>query len=117
VVPAAHGRVSAVHLDTPLDSAIVRSVERSVPPGPVVVEVRPAAFGPGYGFYTVDYWGVAWKLLVDGWRPGLQSGFLGVATNLSVPPGAHWPKVIVHLDPSTKSITRVQRILPAGRGV
>jgi hypothetical protein len=117
VVPAAQGRVSAVHLDTPLDSAIVRSVERSVPPGPVVVEVRPAAFGPGYGFYTVDYWGVAWKLLVDGWRPGLQSGFLGVATNLSVPPGARWPKVIVYLDPSTKSITRVERIFPAGRGV
>ncbi|MBF6556375.1 MAG: hypothetical protein IVW52_09415 [Acidimicrobiales bacterium] len=117
VVPAAHDRVSAVHLDTPLDSAIVRSVERSVPPGPVVVEVRPAAFGPGYGFYTVDYWGVAWKLLVDGWRPGLQSGFFGVATNLSVPPGARWPKVIVHIDPSTKSVTRVQRIVPAGRGV
>ncbi len=117
VVPAANSRVAAVHLDTPLDSAIVRSVERSVPPGPVIVEVRPAAFGPRYGYYPVDYLGVAWKLLVDGWRPGLQSGFLGVATNLSVPPGSRWPKVIVHLDPSTKSITRVQRIAPAGRGV
>jgi hypothetical protein len=111
-VPAARGRVAVVQLDRPLDDAIARSVERSLPPGPVIVQIQPAAFDSSHGYYIADSWGVAWKLLVDGWRPGLQSGFSGLATNLSVPPGAHWPKVIIRLDPATKTITRVQRVAP-----
>jgi hypothetical protein len=113
-VPAALGRVAAVQRDRPLDDAIARSVEHSLLPGPVIVKIQPSTFGPSHGDYVVDYWGVAWELLADGWQPGLQSGFMGTATNLSLPPGAHWPTVIVHVDPSTKAITGVQRLAPIG---
>jgi hypothetical protein len=110
--PAAHQRVATVRTDLSLDSAIVRSVERSVARGPVIVEVRPPAFGPSHGFYTIDYWGIGWELVADGWRPALPPGNLAEAIKLSVPPGAHWPKVIIHVDPSTRAITRVQRVAP-----
>ena len=116
LVPAAHGQAAETRSDSPLDNAIARSVEHSVPPGPVVVVVQPASFGPRYGYDNIDYWGVALRLLEDGWQPGLQDSFFGPATHLSVPPGARWPKVIVHVDPSTKTVIGVYRAGPIGPG-
>jgi hypothetical protein len=104
--------VAAVHEDSGLDSAIVASVERSVPKGPVVVRVVPSVFGARYGYYNIDYWGVAFELLTGGWHPGLTEGFFGVATHLTVPPGARWPVVTVHVDPATRSVVSVRRTSP-----
>jgi hypothetical protein len=112
MVPSAEGRVAAVHEDSGLDSAIVASVERSVPKGPVVVRVVPSVFGARYGYYNIDYWGVAFELLTGGWHPGLTEGFFGVATHLTVPPGARWPVVTVHVDPATRSVVSVRRTSP-----
>jgi hypothetical protein len=113
LVPAAHNRVADIRLDAPLDSAIARSVENSVAPGPVAIRVRPpASFGPAGGGYVVDYWGMAFILLARGWQPGLTSGFFGVATHLSVPPGSRWPLVTVTVHPSDKAITGVT-VVPA----
>jgi len=109
LVPSAHNRSWAVQQDRPLDDAIARSVERSVPRGPVVVNVRPTTFGPAHGYYNIDYWGVAFDLLTAGWQPGLSFGFYGTATNLSVPPATNWPEVTVTVDPSDKAITSVRR--------
>jgi hypothetical protein len=111
---SAHARISAVRVDRPLDEAIARSVEQKVAPGPVVVEVRPASFGPAHGDYVVDYWGMAFVLLARGWQPGLTSGFFGVATHLTVPPASHWPLVTVTVNPADKAISRVSRT-PTGR--
>jgi hypothetical protein len=115
LVPAAHGQAAQVRLDAPLDDAIARAVEHSVPPGPVIVDVRPATFGPHYGYYNIDFWGMAFVLLEDGWHPGLEHYFFGPATHLSVPSGARWPEVIVSVDPSTKSVSGVRRLDPTGR--
>ena len=76
--PAAHQRVATVRTDLSLDSAIVRSVERSVAPGPVIVEVRPPGFGPSHGYYTIDYWGIGWELVADGWRPPCRAKSRGI---------------------------------------
>jgi hypothetical protein len=116
LVPAAHGQAAETRSDSPLNHAVARSVEHSVPPGPVIVVVQPAAFGPRYGYDNIDFWGVALVLLEDGWRPGLQDSFFGPATHLSVPPGARWPKVIVHVDPSTKTVIGVHRAGAIGSG-
>jgi hypothetical protein len=113
LVPAAHAQAAEARADAPLDRAIARSIERSVPPGPVIVTVRPSSFGPRYGNYSIDDWGVALVLLEDGWRPGLRDSFFGVATHLSVPPGAHWPEVIVRVNPATKAVIGAQRVDPA----
>jgi hypothetical protein len=107
--PAAHARISALAYDRPLDDAVARSVERTVPRGPVVVNIRPTTFGPAYGDYVVDDWGMAFVLLADGWRPGLTSGFFGVATHLTVPPGSRWPEVTVTVDPGDKTVRKVVR--------
>jgi hypothetical protein len=112
LVPAAREQVAAVKSDAPLDRSMARSVERSVPPGPVIVTVRPESFGPRYGDYVPDLWGVALILLEGGWRPGLPYSFFGSATRLSVPPGARWPEVVVTLDPATKAVTGVRRVEP-----
>ncbi len=109
LVPSARGRVGAVQVDRSLDEAIAGSVERSVARGPVVVQVDPSSFGPRYGYYSVDYWGVAYELLTDGWRPGLIDGFFGQATHLSVPRGAHWPEVRVFVDRRDRSVVGVRR--------
>ncbi len=109
LVASSQGQVSAVQVDRHLDDAIAGSVERSVVRGPVVVEVDPSSFGPRYGYYSVDYWGVAYDLLTHGWRPGLTEGFFGQATHLSVPPGAHWPEATVVVDRRDKSVIGVRR--------
>jgi hypothetical protein len=114
--PAARAQVAAVKADAPLDHAIARSVERTVPAGPVVVTVRPDTFGPRHGDYVVDLWGVALELLQDGWRPGLDTSFFGAATHLSVPAGARWPEVVVSVDPSTRSVTGARRVAQVTRG-
>jgi hypothetical protein len=114
--PATRAQVAAVKADAPLDHAIARSVERTVPAGPVVVTVRPDTFGPRHGDYVVDLWGVALELLQDGWRPGLDTSFFGAATHLSVPAGAHWPEVVVSVDPSTRSVTGARRVAQVTRG-
>jgi hypothetical protein len=106
---SAHGRIAAISFDRPLDDAVARAVERTLAPGPVVVEVRPATFGPAHGDYAVDYWGLAFVLLAAGWHPGLTSGFFGVATHLTVPPHSHWPEATVGVDPSDKAVTGVTR--------
>jgi hypothetical protein len=116
VIPAAHAQAEAVRSDAPLDHAISRSVERSVPPGPVIVVVRPATFGPRYGYYNIDYWGVALELLQGGWQPGIENSFYGAAGHLSVPPRARWPEVVVRVAPSTKTVIGVERKEPKGPG-
>jgi hypothetical protein len=115
LVPAAHPLAVNLQVDARLDHAIARSVEHTVPPGPVIVVVRPSSFGPRYGYYVIDYWGVALVLLEHGWRPGLQYAFYGAATHLAVPPGAHWPEVIVHVNPSTKAVIGTQRVDPTDK--
>ncbi len=114
LVPAARSQATTVKVDSGLDSAITAAVERSVAKGPVIVHVVPSLFGPRYGYYDIDYWGVAFGLVADGWHPGLTEGFFGVATHLTVPPGAHWPVVTVHVDRATRSVVSVQREPPAG---
>ena len=110
LVPEAHELDATLKVDARLDHAIARSVEHAVPPGPVIVVVRPSTFGAGYGYYVIDYWGVALVLLEHGWRPGLQYTFYGVATHLTVPPGARWPEVVVRVDPATKAVIGAQRV-------
>ena len=110
MVPEAHQLDANLKVDARLDHAIARSVEHTVPPGPVIVVVRPSTFGAHYGYYVIDYWGVALLLLEHGWRPGLQYTFSGVATHLTVPPGARWPEVIVHVDLATKAVIGAQRV-------
>ena len=116
LVPEAHQLAANPGVDARLDQAIARSVEHTVPPGPVVVVVRPSTFGRRYGYYVIDYWGVALVLLEHGWRPGLQYTFFGAATHLTVPPGAHWPEVIVHVDPATEAVIGAQRVGPTEKG-
>jgi len=112
LVPAAHARVAGVRVDRPLDAAIAASIERAVPRGPVIIEFEPSQFGARYGYYNIDSWGVATILLTDGWRPGLTQGFSGVATHLTVPPGARWPTATVVVDPAHRSVIGV-RVRPA----
>src|ERR1019366_3995948 len=112
LVPAAHGRVAGVAMDRPLDAAIARSIERAVPRGPVIVRVEPSVFGARYGYYNIDDWGVSFILVTDGWRPRLTQGFYGVATHLTVPPGARWPTATVLVDPADKSVIGVS-VAPA----
>jgi len=108
LVPAAQGRAAGVAVDRPLDAGIAAAVERTVPRGPVIVRVTPSEFGPRYGYYNIDTWGVAFVLLTHGWHPGLTGGFSGVATHLTVPPGAHWPTVTVMVDPADRSVVGVR---------
>jgi hypothetical protein len=107
LIPAAHSRVAAVGLDRPLDEAIARSVAGRVGRGPVAVTIRPASFGPAYGYFGVDDWGMAFVLLTEGRHPGLTNGFYGPATHLTVPPGSHWTHVTVTVDPASKTVAHV----------
>jgi hypothetical protein len=116
LVPAASATLNG-RLDRAFDRAIVTSVEQRARPGPVVVVVRPVSFTTRstrfgsnlFPFYVVDYWGVGMLLLQGGWSPGLPDSFYGVATHLSVPKDARWPEVVVHVDPSTLSLTAVRQ--------
>jgi len=116
LIPAARAQAAEAQVDIPLDRAIARSIEHHVPAGPVVVKVEPTTFGAQFGYYNIDYWGVAMILLKDGWEPGLDEGFSGVATHLDVSSGSRWPVVIVHVDRSTKSVTGAVRENPPGNG-
>jgi hypothetical protein len=119
-VDAAPQQVAAQRVDAPLDRSIARSVEQSVPSGPVVLVVRPSAFvlpdpaaaGTSLRYYVIDYWGAAIVLLGDGWQPGLPDGLSGKATHLSVPDGARWPEVVIRVDPSDLRVTGVRRLAP-----
>lgn len=110
LVPEARAHAAYVRVDGAIADAIATSVERSVPSGPVVVRVDPAIFPPSDGFYSVDYWGAAFRLLADGWHPGLTFGFFGAATHLTVPTGARWPVVTVVMDPRTKKVVAIRVI-------
>jgi hypothetical protein len=97
--------------DAPMDKAIAASVEAAVKPGHVIFEVRPSVFatpGIGFGAYVVDYWGVAYILLRDGWQPAITYQFYGTATHLTVPKGAHWPTVVVDVGPKSFSVIGTQ---------
>jgi hypothetical protein len=108
---AAHGTVESVKAVLPLDRSIARSVEHNVPPGPVIVVVQSSTF-PHLGDPSIDYKGLAWILLTDGWHPGLEFSYFGPALHLSVPPGARWPEVIVRVNPSSNVVTGVERVNP-----
>jgi hypothetical protein len=93
--------------DPRLDKAIAASVEEAVKPGHVIFEVGPSSFstpGIGFGAYVIDYWGIAFILLRDGWQPAMTFQFYGTATHLTVPRGANWPLVVVDVDPASFSV-------------
>src|SRR5450759_11639 len=50
---------------------IAKHIERSVPPGPVVIRVTALHADDFYVFDIEE--GVAWQLEADGWKPGLYS--------------------------------------------
>jgi hypothetical protein len=50
---------------------VAAAIERTVPRGPVVFEVKNAGPGEFAGFGLSE--GVAWRLRSDGWQPGLYS--------------------------------------------
>lgn len=122
IVPAAAAVMKDGRVDRAMDAAIARSVVRHTRPVPLTLVVRPfnfvsrsTRFGPTLGLYVVDEWGVAILLLQAGRQPRLPGSFAGVATHVTVPPGARWPEVLVHIDPSTLTVTAVRRDKPPAR--
>jgi hypothetical protein len=109
LVPAAHARVSEVQQDRPLDAAVALSVKRTVAAGPVVVDVQPPVFVSVHGLYGIDYWGIAFALLAQGWQPELPYGFYGAATHLSVPAGGRTTEVTVIINPADKAVAAVKQ--------
>jgi hypothetical protein len=108
-VPAARSLSANVQADRSVNDAISRAVKDHVARGPVIVEVTPSNFGPAHGYYAIDEWGVAFNLLSSGWQPFLNTSFFGPATHLTVPPGSHFPTVVVKMDPATRTVISVRR--------
>jgi hypothetical protein len=82
------------------------AIERLVKPGRVAIVVatrsRDGFLAPG----TAE--GVAYRLRVDGWRPGLTST-LGFSSGFTIPPREHWPTFLITLTGSRGlSVSRVR---------
>jgi hypothetical protein len=89
------------------DSRAAEAIERTVPRGPVAIEVGPAS----YDFFVMSgsAQGVAYRLQADGWQPGLTAFPASAASGLAIPKDAHWPRVLVTLiGHKGFSVTRVR---------
>jgi hypothetical protein len=88
------------------DARAAFAIEQLVKPGRVAIVVatrsRDGFLAPG----TAE--GVAYRLKVDGWRPGLRSP-LGFSSGFTIPPRQHWPTFLITLTGSRGlSVTRVR---------
>jgi hypothetical protein len=79
------------------------AIERAAPPGQVNVRVVPSEFILQH--YVAE--GIAYRLLRDGWSPGLSPG-PQIYTGLGTPRGSHAPTFVVTLDAAgdLRSVTR-----------
>jgi hypothetical protein len=88
------------------DARAALAIEHLVKPGRVAIVVATRS---GDGFLapgTAE--GVAYRLKVDGWRPGLASP-LGFSSGFTIPPRQHWPTMLITLTGgSGLSVTRVR---------
>ena len=96
------GVMAFVEGQSKLDRTIARSVEASIARGPVTIILEQDSNGSRSSnpLVRLDDWGVSWRLLVDGWQPGLR-GTRGDDVHLSAPIGALWPTVVVHVNLSS----------------
>jgi hypothetical protein len=73
----------------------VTGIEKSVPAGPVAIELRPNLEGFTAASRQFSYGTAAgWALVADGWQPALPALFTA-ATGVAYPPHADWPTVVV----------------------
>jgi hypothetical protein len=88
------------------DARAALAIEYLVKPGRVAIVVatrsRDEFLAPG----TAE--GVAYRLKVDGWRPGLSSP-LGFSSGFTIPPRQQWPTILITLTGSSGlSVNRVR---------
>jgi hypothetical protein len=91
---------------------IAKHIERSVPPGPVVIRVTALHADDFYVFDIEE--GVAWQLEADGWKPGLYSS--GEQQWTGLVPSPNSSAFFVTVDPQRVVSIRRVRCPPLSAG-